>query len=105
MKSYSTVQYLSSFQIYWVNAGLGHFDGAAGYHKSQSRRKLPSVPQSWFSKNAFDQFALQGRKEAPGHGIVIGVAYRAHRRFDSHFLALFAKRQAGVLGCLGLSVE
>ncbi len=43
------------------------------------------------------QLTLQGGEESLGHGVVVGVADRAHRRHDAHLAAAFAERVAGVL--------
>ena len=43
-----------------------------------------------FPGTPVDQFALQAGKEALGHGVVIGVAHRAHGRFDPHFFTPLA---------------
>src|SRR5690606_37875011 len=44
------------------------------------------------------QLTLQRREEALGHRVVVGVAYRAHRRHDAGLLAALAEGVAGVLG-------
>ena len=49
---------------------------------------------------AVQQFAFQCREEAFGHGVVIRIADRAHRRHHAHLLAAFAERIAGVLTTL-----
>ena len=45
-----------------------------------------------------NQLTLRRGKEAFCHGVVIGIADRAHARPDTHFLATFAKRHTDVLG-------
>ena len=50
---------------------------------------LPTAPGN--------QLALQACKEALGHGVVIGIAHRTHRRPYTHFFAPIAKGNAGVL--------
>ena len=47
-----------------------------------------------------NQLTLQRGKEAFCHGVVIGIADRAHARVRNHFLAAFAKRHTGLLAAL-----
>src|SRR5579883_3615663 len=49
---------------------------------------------------AGQEFALQGRKEALSHRVVITVADRSHRAADAHRLTAFAKEQRGILAAM-----
>jgi len=49
---------------------------------------------------AIQHFAFQCREKAFSHGIVIGIANRAHRWHHAHLLAAFAESIAGVLTTL-----
>ena len=52
-----------------------------------------------------NQLALQTGKETLSHGVVIGIAHRAHRRPHTHLLAHIAKGNTGVLSEFNRSVE
>lgn len=53
-----------------------------------------------FKDVAFNQFTFERGEEALGHGIVVGIAHAAGRRFDTHFRAALAEGHAGVLATL-----
>jgi hypothetical protein len=46
---------------------------------------------------ALEQFALEGGKEALGHRIVIGIAYRTHRGAHACLPAAVAEGERGIL--------
>jgi len=47
-----------------------------------------------------EQLAFETREEALGHGVVVGVSDRAHRRTHAHLPAAVAEGDAGVLAAL-----
>ena len=54
---------------------------------------------------AVDQLGLQGGEEALGHGVVVAVADRAHRRRDPGLAQALAEGQARVLGAVVAVVD
>ena len=46
---------------------------------------------------ATEQLSLQGREEALGHRVVVGIPHRAHRGHHSGLLATFSERVTCVL--------
>ena len=50
-----------------------------------------------FEPTAVQQFALERGKEALGHGVVVGIAHRAHRGHHAGFAASLAEGVARVL--------
>ena len=52
-----------------------------------------------------NEFALQSRKKALHHGVVVGISDRSHGGTHAHLTAPIAKSDAGVLGGLNQSLQ
>ena len=80
-------------QPHWVVSAL---DVTEARHPGLGPRHEPS---------SAEQLRLQVRQEAFGHGVVVGIADRAHRRPHSGFATSFAEGHGRVLEALDAVVN
>ena len=89
-----------SFRSRSVTGSPGLGDGGAGDTNPRCRRTLPLCLAVVIEPGPVGQLAFQGGEEALGHGVVVAVPDRAHRRRHAPLPAALAEGQRGGLAAL-----